>query len=254
MLKKICILKCDCGKEYKHIQSFNRHIKKCEIYNKEHLNTDYQNVSKNCTNKSETENIILSNMISSLISQNKDILKENKEMMNIVNDIIPKIGNTTINKFNLNVFLNEECKDALNLSEFINNLQLQINDLDNTREHGYVDGITKIFVRNLRQLEFNKRPIHCSDLKREIIYVKDNNSWAKEYDNKPIIRNAISCVAKRQIDIIKEWEEQNKDWNITEEGTRIYLEMVKNVTGSEGYVSDNKIIKTIAKEVVIDKL
>tara|TARA_B100001094_G_C18131243_1_gene772417 strand:+ start:263 stop:1027 length:765 start_codon:yes stop_codon:yes gene_type:complete len=254
MLKKICTLKCDCGKEYKHVQSYKRHIKRCEIYNNEQHNNNSQFVNKKCISKSDSENTILSNMISSLISQNKDILKENKHMMNIVNDIIPKIGNTTINKFNLNVFLNEECKDALNLSEFINNLQLQINDLDNTREHGYVDGITNIFVRNLRELEFNKRPIHCSDLKREIIYVKDNDSWGKENDNKLIIRKAISCVAKRQIDIIKEWEEQNKNWNITEEGTRTYLEMVKNVTGSEGHISDNKIIKTIAKEVVIDKL
>lgn len=235
MLTKICELKCACGKVYKHVQSFNRH-------------------KKQCSKVDDNENKELRGMISALISQNKDILTENKEMRHIVKDMLPKMGNTTVNKFNLNVFLNEKCKDALNLTEFIETLQLKMIDLDDTRQYGYVTGITNIMIRGLRELEHHRRPIHCSDLKREILYVKDNNSWAKDNEDKALMKRAISCVAKRQIDTIKDWENANGTWNNTERGKQMYVDIVKNVTGSEGNISDNKIIKTIAKEVTIEKI
>ena len=126
-------------------------------------------------------------------------------------------------------------------------------DLDATRQNGYVNGITNIFVRGLRELELHKRPIHCSDLKREVLYVKDNDTWLKDNEDKDKMKRAITTVAKRQIDIIKDWEAKNENWNETEKGTQMYIDMVRSVTGGNDNVSDNKIIKTIAKEVIIEK-
>tara|TARA_Y100000389_G_scaffold124515_2_gene121893 strand:- start:13286 stop:13921 length:636 start_codon:yes stop_codon:yes gene_type:complete len=206
------------------------------------------------TQNSEKEE--LRGMISTLITQNQNIIMENKEMRELVKDMIPKIGsnNTTINnKFNWQFFLNEQCKEALNLTDFVETLKLSLADLDETRQNGYVTGITNIFIRGLRELELHKRPIHCSDLKREVLYVKDNDTWEKDNENKQMVKHAINTVAKRQIDKIKEWEANAPDWNQTEEGTQKYIEMVRNVTGDNNEISENKIIKTIAKETIIEK-
>ena len=198
-------------------------------------------------------------MITTLIRQNQDMLTENQEMREMLKDVIPKIGNnnTTItNKFNLQFFLNEQCKDAINLTEFVETLELGLSDLDETRQNGYVSGISSIIVRGLKELDLHKRPIHCSDLKREVLYVKDNDTWERENDNKQKMKQVIATVANKQIDKIKEWESRNPDWNLTESGTQSYIEMVRNVTdghGDEEDRSNNRIIKTIAKEVIIEK-
>ena len=231
---------CSCGRKYKHIQSFNRHKKICHEENK--------------IIKTNIENKKLQNLISTLVTQNENILLENKEMREMVKDMIPKIGNnTTINKFNLNVFLNEECKDAINLTDFVETLKLEFTDLDNTRENGYVSGITNIFVKGLKELEFNKRPIHCSDLKREVLYVKDNDIWEKDNSKKDKLKNALSIVSKRQLNKIKEWEKNYPNWEKSEQGTNNYIDMIKNLTQQTDNEDKNKIIKTIAKEVIIDK-
>jgi hypothetical protein len=239
LIKNMQDHKCSCGKLYKHVQSYNRHIKDCSHY-----------ISTNI-DKEKNE---LRGIITTLITQNQNMLLENKEMREMVKDMIPKIGNnnTTINnKFNLQLFLNEECKDAINLTDFVKTLQLEVDDLDKTRKNGYVSGITNIFVRGLKELELHKRPIHCSDLKREVLYVKDNDTWERDNNEKQIMKQAINTVAKKQIDIIKEWEASNPHWNATEAGTKMYIDMVKNVTDTAD--NENKIIKTIAKEVIIEK-
>lgn len=236
--------KCSvCQKIFKHKQSLNRHKRKNCI---------------KCSLKKETKikkkNSIeeLKDIVKDLVIQNKTIVSENKEMRDMIKDIMPKIGNTTINnKFNLQFFLNEECKDAINFNEFVDTLELEISDLDKTRQNGYIHGLSNIFIRGLKQLELHKRPIHCIDLKREILYVKDNNIWEK--DNENILKNAINNVAKKQISKIKEWEKDNPNWNNTEEGTNKYIDMVKNVTDTCNNTTDNKIIKSIAKEVTIEK-
>jgi hypothetical protein len=242
-----------CKKVYKHKQSLNRHKKRFCIKSSPSKNTnEIDTINNNSINA-------LSETINTLIKQNVDFKNENKEMREMIKDIIPNIGNnnTTINnKFNLQVFLNEECKDAINFDEFINTLQLDISDLDITRQYGYINGMSNIFIKGLRQLDLHKRPIHCSDLKREILYIKDNNSWEKNNENQNFLKNAINTIAKKQIDIIKEWEYKNPNWNTTEEGTLKYIDMIRNamnVNENEDINSNNKIIKTIAKEVSITK-
>lgn len=242
-----------CKKKFKHLQSLNRHKKRnCIKCSPVESNMELDTINNKSIN-------VLTETINTLIKQNVDIQNENKEMREMIKDIIPNIGNnnTTINnKFNLQVFLNEECKDAINFDEFINTLQLDISDLDITRQYGYINGMSNIFIKGLRQLDLHKRPIHCSDLKREILYIKDNDSWEKNNENKDFLKNAINTVAKKQIDIIKEWENKNPNWNKTEEGTQKYIDMIRNVMNvndNEDINFDNKIIKTIAKEVTIAK-
>ena len=234
---------CSCGKSYQHVQSFKRHQKKCKEAKCQVVTLDNE--------KKE-----LRNMITTLIKQNQTMLSENTEMRELLKDVIPKIGNTTItNKFNLQFFLNEQCKDAINLTEFVETLSLEVTDLDKTRESGYISGISNIIVRGLKELDLHKRPIHCSDLKREVLYVKENDTWEKDNDDKEKMKQVITTVAKKQIDKIKEWEAENPDWNKSDNGTQEYIDMVKELTGSQGEEdkSNNRIIKTIAKEVIIEK-
>jgi hypothetical protein len=101
--------------------------------------------------------------------------------------------------------LNEQCKDALNIGEFVDSIKLQLTDLENTGRTGYVEGISKILIKNLNELDVIKRPIHCSDLKREVLYIKDNDEWTKETDDKPVLKNAIKQVANKNIKQISEW-------------------------------------------------
>lgn len=250
-LRNTMLYKCECGKTYKHVQSYTRHIKRCEKISTE------MSVFSNTEVTPNKENDELRGIITTLITQNQNMLMENKEMREMVSEMIPKIGNnnTTIqNKFNLQIFLNETCKDAINLTDFVDTLELKLDDLDNTLRNGFITGITDIFVKGLKQLDLSKRPIHCSDLKREVLYVKDNDMWERDKDRNTI-KQAITDVAKKQINKIKEWEYANPDWNKTENGTTKYIEMVRTVTnaGSEDN-SENKIIKTIAREVLIDKI
>lgn len=251
---EICYHTCSCGKKYKHVQSYNRHKKVCQFSESENQKLA---ITVKEIKKTSEESSDLKDMITALIEQNKSILLENKEMRNIVKDLIPKVGSnntTNYNQFNINVFLNEQCKDALNLTDFVNTLKLESSDLDITRENGYAKGIANIFLKGLRNLDMHKRPIHCSDLKREVLYVKDNDTWEKEAREKPKIKQAITTVAKKQINAIKDWEAKHPGWQNSDKGQKEYCEMVREVTSCAGSdETENKIIRTIAKEVIIDK-
>lgn len=240
--------KCKCGKKYKHIQSYKRHVKTCQP---EEMSNEL------VIEKHDKTNDDLRNMLSTISEQYKNMVIENAEMRKIVTELIPRIGSnntTTINnQINIQMFLNEECKDALNLTDFIDTLKLDMADLDSTRENGYVVGIANIFLRGLKALDLNKRPIHCSDLKHEVLYVKDDGIWEQENDKKQKIKHAITSVAKKQINAIKQWEEQHPGWQNTEKGTKEYCEMVQQVTTPTNAEKDNRIIKSIASCVVLDK-
>ena len=167
------------------------------------------------------------------------------------------INNTTNNKFNLNFFLNEQCKDALNITDFINSLQMQLKDLENFGTLGYVQNISKIFIKGLKSLDICKRPIHCSDLKREILYVKDQNAWEKDKEQSNMT-SAIKKIAHKNIKQIPEWENANPTFmDIDDKKNDQYMKMVDQVMGGATTEDDinnyNKIIKNVIKEVVVDK-
>lgn len=249
-------LRCTCGKSYRHIQSYKRHAAKCAVARASDQRTS--GISPNgeagragSPPEDDAEKQELLTIIRNLADQNRTILMENKKMQSVVREMLPKIGsnNTT---YNLQVFLNEKCKDAINLSEFVDTLKLEAGDLDRTRELGYAGGVANILVRGLQQLDVHLRPIHCSDVQRETLFVRERDAWEQGEDGRGKLQGAISTVAQRQTGKIKEWEAQNPDWNQSDEGTQRYIEVVRSVTdGGEDGGAESKIIASIAKEVDI---
>ena len=240
-----------CGKNYSSRSSLWYHKKKCTEIPSE----DKIVISENKPNTSENNDLLKDMLVK--------VIDENKELRKTVQDMIPKIGNTTnttnniTNKFNMNIFLNEECKDALNLMEFIDSLQIQMEDLVNTGKTGFVNGITNIFIRGLRELEMHKRPLHCSDLKREVLYVKDNDTWEKENENKDKITKAINSIKRNNMQQITSWLEENEDTIVNDKDkSDEYLQILQNSLGGSGDQQDKniqKIIKNVAKEVCLSK-
>ena len=243
---------CECGKVYKYDSGYYRHIKKC-----------------NGTQISS--NMITTELVMELIKDNKElkkiIIEQNSTINNLVqngavnNNSHNNINNNNNNNnktFNLQFFLNETCKDAMNITDFVSNIKMELNDLENTGRIGYVDGISNIIVKNLNNMEQHMRPLHCSDLKREVLYIKDNNEWTKETDEKPILTKAIKTIANENIKQIKTWREKNPD--CTDSGSKkndLYLKIVSNsMSGGskeECEKNYNKIINNVAKETVIHK-
>jgi hypothetical protein len=250
---------CDCGKIYKARNSLWYHKKQCQS----------NNVRVSNTNESIVPHQIDANLVVELLKQNKEfkelIIDQNKQIIdlaknsgNTTNNNITTNNTTNNNRFNLNVFLNETCKDAMNLNDFIQSIELNIDDFINTGEVGYVKGISSIMVDRIKDMEPHVRPIHCTDLKREIVYVKDSNKWAKEDENKTHIRKAVRIVADKNQAQVHPWIEQNPNYEIldTPECDK-YFEYTKASLGGYGREEDrkfeNKIINNILKETVINK-
>jgi hypothetical protein len=239
---------CNCGIVYYSRTSLWRHKKTCGIVNNVELK------GQNDEKKDELINYLI---------------KENKEFKNLILEILKKdtmnnCNNTTNNTnshnktFNLNFFLNETCKDALNISDFVSSIKVSLTDLENTGRQGYVEGISNIILKNLNNLEQYQRPIHCSDFKREVIYIKDNDKWEKECEEKPLLTKAIKVIANENIKKIMEWRETNPDCTNSEsKKNNLYLKIVSNsMNGSdkeEGTKNITKIISNVAKETIIQK-
>uniref|UniRef100_A0A6C0KRY2 C2H2-type domain-containing protein n=1 Tax=viral metagenome TaxID=1070528 RepID=A0A6C0KRY2_9ZZZZ len=192
------------------------------------------------------------------------LIKDNSEMKKMMMEIIKNgTHNTTHNNshnktFNLQIFLNEECKDAININDFISSIQLQVKDLEETGQLGYVEGISKVVIDNLNALNVHLRPIHCSDYKREIIYIKDNEEWTKDNENKDKMKNVIKQVANKNIKQIPEWIKLHPDcFDSDSKQNDRYLKIVSNsMSGSteeEQKSNINKIISKVAKEIIITK-
>jgi hypothetical protein len=236
------IYKCECGKVYKYDSGYYRHKKKC---------SDNSNVNQIGLTDKELINILI---------------KQNQKLMNIVENGTNNTttnntnsNNTTNNAFNLNFFLNETCKDAMNISDFVSSIKVSLSDLENTGRLGYIEGITNIVLKNLNNVEHNLRPIHCSDTKREVFYIKDNNEWQKENEEKPILTKAIKVIANENIKQIKHWRDKYPDCTDSDsKKNNLYLKIVSNsMNGStveESSKNIDKIISNVAKEVTIDKL
>ena len=239
---------CECGRHYKHRQSLFSHKKKCSHQDEIAIEDDSP------LNEKE--------IIMTLLQQNNQLQNQIIELCK--DKSVTNINNTgahinSHNKtFNLNVFLNETCKDAMNITDFVNSLQVQITDLEKTGKIGYVEGISGIFLRGLRELDYTMRPIHCTDLKRETVYVKDENSWEKDDDEKAKLKLAIQRVARKNMRTLPKWQEENPDFRIldTKENDD-YLKIALNSMGGqtdtehEKYV--DKIMRNVLKEVVIEK-
>jgi len=234
---------CECGKEYNHRQSLSLHKKKC--FNIQEIQTEYVEPEEK-ENKMELHCLFLETL-----KQNQELQKQLIEISKERNTIIQ--NQTNNNSFNLNIFLNEKCKDALNIQDFVNTINLKLSDLEETGRLGYVEGLTNIVVRGLKELDVYKRPIHCSDLKREVLYVKDQNEWTKENNDKERITKAIKQISVRNAKQINEWTKQNAGYDdSSNKKSDKYLKLIIEANGGEPE-EINKIIKHVAKNVTIDK-
>ena len=236
----------NCDKIFKHHSSMYRHKKNCNITTNQNQNT--------CLFGNNLESIII-DIFSKQADKMLEIIKSGTH--NTTNNTTNNMVNSN-NSFNLNFYLHETCKNAMNIEDFVSSIQLQLSDLEKTGELGYVKGITKIICDNLNKLETTKRPIHCSDAKREVLYIKDNNEWIKETKNKDIIKNAVRNIANKNIQQIPEWTKQNPGCNHSDNKKNDkYLQiLLNNMSGStieEQKNNIDKIVTNIAKQVIIQK-
>ena len=229
----------NCDKLYNDRAGLWRHKKKCV--------TDITDASTITNNVSDKDSLI------------NYLISENKEFKKLILELAKKdtYNNSYNNNFNLNFFLNETCKGALNISEFVDSLKLQLKDLENVGKLGYVEGISKIIINGLKELDVTKRPIHCSDLKRETLYVKDANIWENDKE-KERMKNTIQHVAAKNFKQLPEWVKENPESKDTESKKHDeYMHIIRKITGGMTDEDDNKnynkIIKKVATEVVIEK-
>jgi hypothetical protein len=249
---------CDCGKNYATNSGLWKHQKIC----------NFKHSENNDATKTTPD------IVAILLNQNQEfkelLLEQNRENKKLQQQLIEiaKEGKTTntncnnnnnnTNNFNLHFFLNEQCKDALNITDFINQLKLKLTDLDMVGKVGYSEGISQIFIRGLKELDVFKRPIHCSDLKREVLYVKDKDSWEKDNEDKNKMKTAIKYIAAKNFKQIHDWQEENPDSDDYDSKKHMdYHNIVINSMGGSNEEEDernyNKIIKNVAKEVIIEK-
>jgi hypothetical protein len=247
---------CKCGKSYKHLSSLCKHKKSCEFI----LSDNNANLKPKETLGYDANLERLTNVVLEVLKQNTELTKQISALSNqsTINSHNTNNNNSHNKTFNLQFFLNEQCKDALNIKDFVESIQLQLSDLETTGRLGYVDGISSIFINNLEQLDTHMRPLHCSDSKREILYIKDNDQWTKESDDKTIIQNAIKQVANKNIKQISEWQKENPEYSDSSSKVNDkYIKIVSNAmsgsTPEEQKNNINKIIKNVSKRVIIDK-
>ena len=184
------------------------------------------------------------------------IMTQNTETMNKAIECCKPINNTVNNnnKFNINVFLNEQCKDAINFTDFVKNIEISHQDLENNAQLGFVSGISKIFLDNLKQLGVNERPFHCTDTKRETMYIKDEDKWTKEADDSKL-QKAIQTVSYRSLGKLQEWKQENPEYqDVNSEFSEKCLDMQRNtIAGRNREVYYPKVIHVLAKETMVDK-
>jgi hypothetical protein len=260
--------RCVCGNEYKYRPGLSKHKRTCPKINMGSLPQMCQDNSNTITdtNKTEDENIIV-NTYNNITKDDLllKVIKDNDEMMKIIkgqqeqiNTLIPKLGNTTnnniTNNFNLNLFLNEKCKDALNMSEFIDSLKITLEDLLFSKTNGISRGVTDVMIKGLKELDVYKRPIHCTDIKRDIMYIKDEDKWQKD-DNHDKMKNTIVKIADKERTALQQWAVDNPHWIETEKKQIEYLTMVRSICEPiENFDKyERKIVKNVGKEIIVDK-
>jgi hypothetical protein len=247
IMPKLCSItfSCEkCEKEFKNRSGLWKHNKKC-------------------INNETTENQNEIKMLTELV---KNVVKQNQDLTNKLADICKNNSNTNISNsninshnktFNLQFFLNETCKDAMNIMDFVNSIKLQLSDLEKVGKIGYIEGISNIIVQNLNLLDENKRPVHCTDSKREVMYVKDEDKWEKEAEEKEKMRKVIKMVTNKNIKMLSKFKDVHPDCEksiskYSDEYNKIVIESFGG-SGDNDLEKENKIIRNISKTVTINK-
>ena len=234
---------CSCGKVYKYDSGLHRHRKKCKFIGS-------SIVDSKLDDKSELSDKELMRIV---IQQNAELLQKHTELQHDMFEVLKNgTHNNSNNKtFNIQLFLNETCKDAMNLTDFVESLKIQISDLDRIGDAGFATGISDIIVKELKSIDVTKRPFHCSDVKRETLYIRDEDRWKKGDEDKQKLTNMINCVSHKNIQMIPQWREAHPAFHDSTSTTsdrynRIILGSLDN-----SKENNDKIMKNIAKEVKI---
>ena len=262
-LDEIHTFSCEyCEKYYKSKSGLWSHSKKCAP------SMEFCATIKVEDKFNQIENALTASTLSmsGLMKQNQEfkelIIEQNKKIMELATEAktinnTQNNNNNNTNNFNLNFFLNETCKDAMNIKEFIENIKIQMKELENVANNGYVTGITDIILSRLKELDVSKRPVHCTDLKREVLYIREENEWNKDSEDKSNIKSMINKIANLNYKKIPEWRIENPECKEPDNYKYNFcIKMMRNSLGEleeEQDRLDNKIIKSISKQVFVDK-
>lgn len=247
---------CKCGKKYKHRASLFNHKKRCEFI--EELNEHDKDANNTKLIIRNDEQIDYKAMFYRLMDENKEFKDILVQQQNQIGELLPKIGNNfnTVNnvnqKLNINIFLNEQCKDALNIDDFVKNIDINLEDLDFTKNNGLSEGISNAIIENMNKLSLYERPLHCTDIKRETLYIKNDDNWEKD-NNKTKIKKAIKDVSNKQFKSIKKWTDANPDFQ-ENDSKQEYFAKVLSVLGKDSTNVDDKVIKKICNNSHIKNL
>tara|TARA_Y100000389_G_scaffold76400_1_gene73063 strand:+ start:7673 stop:8599 length:927 start_codon:yes stop_codon:yes gene_type:complete len=246
---------CECGKKYCHRGSLFNHKKKCQygvINDKDMKKKDKELVMKLVEENTEIKNILFKQFES--IQTN--MYEQQKEMNKQINELIPKVGNNNIvnkNKVNINIFLNEQCKDAITMEEFIKKIEVSLGNLLLTKEKGLSEGVSNIFIENMNKLSLYERPLHCTDAKREILYIKSEDSeskWERDDDNLKL-KTALKQVSCMQQQSLNKWIEEHPNWENNLDEQEEYMQLVKNCTEDISN-KEYKVIKRLCNETLLN--
>ena len=241
---------CECGRSYKHSSNYYTHRKKCNY------------TKLNDAECKEKDNALM-NLVMEVVKSNTELQKQNQEFQKQILDVCKNgiCNSNTVNShnktFNLHVFLNEDCKDAMNVTQFIDSFDLQLTDFENVGKLGFVNGISDIIIKKLKSLDISERPIHCTDQKRQVLYAKVIDKWEKEGDDNKILRRIIKCVAfknSKNIQLFRDKYPDCMNWD-SKHADRYQILRIESLggLGNEDIDNENKIIRKIAREILIDK-
>jgi hypothetical protein len=250
---------CLCGKSYKHRQSLYAHKKVCLKMDVaigetalEHSNVNVNSIINN-VNNINNENNDFKDLVCKMMTENNEIkamlIKENQELRSQIKELIPKVGNNTItnnninNKFNIQIFLNEQCKDAINIKDFIESIKISLQQLEQIQNKGLVEGLATAILENIGRLSLYERPIHCTDIKRETLYIKHDDIWEKD-ETKQNIKKAIKELSHKPYSTLKEWLDNNPNYMDDENKQNYFIQTTRSL-GQKCESIDTKVIKKI---------
>jgi len=265
---------CKCGKQYPYRASLFNHSKKCTYIDEPNSDSCNGLVATNDASKTEimvqtNDQIDYKEMFFKMVEENKEVKELLTKQQEQICELIPKIGNITMvntvnnvnnvntvnnvnQKLNINIFLNEKCKDAVNINDFVKNIEISLQHIDFTKNKGLAEGLTNAIIENMSKLSLYERPMHCTDIKRETLYIKDNDVWEKDND-KTKIKKAIKDVSNKQFRTIKKWTDENPDFQEVET-KQDYFARILSVLGKDPSTVNDKVIKKICNNAHLKNL
>ena len=252
---------CECGKIYKFHSGYYRHKKICNFIKNVTIENEINetNIETNNENNIYYKDDDYKTMFLKLLDENKEFKNILIKQQNQIGELIPKVGNNNVNninnvnqKFNVNIFLNTHCKDALNIDDFVKNIDINLDDLDYTKNNGLAEGISNAIIQNMSKLSLYERPLHCTDIKRETLYIKNEDAWEKD-ETKSKIKKAIKNVSDKQFKSIKKWTNTNPDFQ-DDINKQEYFAKALSVLGQDNKDVDTKVIKKICNNYNLKNL